>query len=508
MNPTFSDMIEDIEKLVGEELEGIKPNTKLRILSVDHAKEHIVVQSCSDLRTIKRSFSELNTLWAELTSKAFTDKPWVHVDSVLKGSGSRRNQPETLLANLPYIVYSRHENRKCIVYIGKEAHKAGEIFEMSESEIKAALRELYIVEGRAKLLGKARNRIIAGAPGTGKSFQLKKLAKDSFPSKNVRCITFYPDYTYSQFVGGYRPFPLLDEKDKPTGAITYEFVPGPFLRTYVQAVQNPDEPYLLIIEEINRANSAAVFGDLFQLLDRDKDGRSVYELDVPKEMQLYLKVRLPEYHTNNNIGTTPEEHQAFCYEEVRLFDETMRLSIPPNMYIWATMNSADQGVFPIDTAFRRRWDFEHMDIDKGEDEIKDKVVTVANRKIYWNKLRRGINDLMKKANINEDKLLGPFFISPDDINDDRFNDVFKDKVLLYLYEDAGKMKRPQLFGENGATYSDICRQFNEKGLSVFCGNVFCDVYADEEAEQAEPLEVADDILSIASEEEPPEEPEE
>ena len=143
------------------------------------------------------------------------------------------------------------------------------------------------------------------------------------------------------------------------------------------------------------------------------------------------------------------------------------LKLPPNMFIWATMNSADQGVFPMDTAFKRRWDFRYMDINDGASVIAGKAVMVAGEPIVWDKLRREINDLMATNKISEDKLLGPFFISPDALDDERFIDVFKDKVLLYLYEDAGKMKRRGLFADEAATYSELCGQFEREGVGVF-----------------------------------------
>lgn len=318
------------------------------------------------------------------------------------------------------------------------------------------------------------NYIFFGAPGTGKSYQLNKLAKENFAEKNMRRVTFYPDYTYSQFVGCFKPYSeVVAPEDKPASdmasRIEYHFVSGPFLETYMDACRNPEENFLLIIEEINRANPAAVFGDIFQLLDRDSNGKSEYAVATPFEMRNYLEVFLPAgMSTQIDIETMDSPYD-------RLKRESSRLSLPSNMYIWATMNSADQGVFPMDTAFKRRWDFNYIDINDGSPVIADKTVTVAGANIVWDKLRREINDLMSDNKINEDKLLGPFFISPDALNDERFIDVFKDKVLLYLYEDAGKMKRKNLFDKDGATYSELCKQFEREGVSVFKGIELADV---------------------------------
>lgn len=326
-------------------------------------------------------------------------------------------------------------------------------------------------------ISKPRNYIFFGAPGTGKSYQLNELAEKNFARDNVRRVTFYPDYTYSQFVGSFKPVTRYAEpKDnEPTTKmkpyISYEFVPGPFLDIYIKAVQNTTINYLLIVEEINRANPAAVFGDVFQLLDRNKNGRSVYEVTVPREMEDYLRIHLPQYTTAAHISS-PEK---LFNEQKRLGEETKRLCLPPNMYIWATMNSADQGVFPMDTAFKRRWDFHYMGINEGADaeingmKLSDIKVPCGNHTVKWNDLRVAINDflLSDDIHVNEDKLLGPFFISPESLDPKTFAQVFKDKVLLYLYEDAGKTKRTKLFRSDLKTYSQVCEAFEKEGAAIF-----------------------------------------
>lgn len=329
---------------------------------------------------------------------------------------------------------------------------------------------------------KPRNWVFFGAPGTGKSYQLNKLAKDSFRRENIARVTFYPDYTYSQFVGCFKPVTRYkDSSDKPVSEleayISYEFVPGPFLETYINAVQNPNENFLLIVEEINRANPAAVFGDVFQLLDRNDKGRSEYEVAVPREMRDHLAISLSEYATNAHISDPVE----LLSEQRRLEMEAKRLSLPPNMYIWATMNSADQGVFPMDTAFKRRWDFRYVGIDEGENAdvggkaLSEIEVPCGKRTVVWNRLRHAINEFMASDDlrINEDKLLGPFFIAPSALTLERFPRVFKDKVLLYLYEDAGKTKRTKMFKREFNTYAKVCEAFDRIGVGIF-GNGFDD----------------------------------
>lgn len=262
----------------------------------------------------------------------------------------------------------------------------------------------------------------------------------------IERVTFHPNYSYAQFVGTYKP---VQDRTNPE-QIIYEFVPGPFLRTYVNAKKNPDKNFLLLIEEINRANVAAVFGDIFQLLDRLEDGTSEYPINISEDVKSYLSKK-------------------------GLVEDT--LSLPSNMYIWATMNSADQGVFPMDTAFKRRWDFEYIGIDENEEEIKDYVIPCGKEEYYWNTLRKAINTKLIELNINEDKLLGPFFLSKNILQKasdknyrDEFIKLFKSKVIMYLFEDAAKMKQKSFFklpSDKSFTYSNICKEFEDNGLGIF-----------------------------------------
>lgn len=339
------------------------------------------------------------------------------------------------------------------------------------------------------------NLIFFGAPGTGKSYELNRLAIGTddepgyFDEDNVTRVTFHPDYTYAQFVGCFKPYSkikkLSDDESagKSEEEITYRFVAGPFIETYKKAVQNPNVNYLLIIEEINRANTAAVFGDIFQLLDRNAEGLSEYRVATPKEMHDHLEASLTEYanaaHVDNLADALPKQEY--------LKKECEWLCSPPNMYIWATMNSADQGVFPMDTAFKRRWDFRYMGINDGSTKLEEIAVPVGEprRLVKWDDLRRGINKVLLDAGVNEDKLIGPFFISPTRLKDaSHFTQIFMDKVLLYLFEDAAKIKKPDVFslGSN-ATYSEICADFKKRGELAFNGMELLDPFVDEQQEE-------------------------
>lgn len=317
------------------------------------------------------------------------------------------------------------------------------------------------------------NRILFGAPGTGKSYKLKTDMQTLMENGgDYERVTFHPDYTYANFVGTYKPVPYVNEVGK--NEITYDFVPGPFMRVYVNALNNiktnNPKPQLLIIEEINRANVAAVFGEVFQLLDRDDKSISEYPIQPSEDIKKYL------------VETVGDD-----------FEDIDELRIPDNMFIWATMNNADQGVLPLDTAFKRRWDFEYLNTDNEENQIANKFVVLGKgsyeRRIEWNKLRKAINDRLSLLKVNEDKLLGTFFVNKhivvpeygDEIDSETFIKVFKNKVLMYLFEDAAKQKASSLFKgcKNTTRYSYICKEFDNKGIEIF-GNEISDLFPKEE----------------------------
>ena len=421
------------------------------------------------------------------------------------------------------------------------------------------------------------NRIIFGAPGTGKSHKLE-LDSKQFDERLER-VTFHPNYSYASFVGTYKPtmmetpdwlvdnekkkiiavlqdksmtaqekYDLLYDKFKDEGLLTrlplllgiytdedfktrkldgtdaegdnsvernhgkairpylnlkfqnsnkeisYEYVPGPFMRIYTQALNHPKEKFLLLIEEINRANVAAVFGDIFQLLDR-KHGVSEYPIATSEDIKGYLLDNLDCLKGKNVEEFSDEEKEK--YFEMR---------IPSNMYIWATMNSADQGVFPMDTAFKRRWEFEYIGVDDEEQvkEIENYIIPMCTENTYyvsWQELRKEINTILAdNCKVNEDKLLGPFFISRDmlekiknnkvvkdkvksgDISEVTLEDVhekekgfikaFESKVIMYLFEDVMRMRPQNIFighekNKGKMIFSKICEAFEKDGEKIF-----------------------------------------
>lgn len=337
-----------------------------------------------------------------------------------------------------------------------------------EGAFDGAIESIDLVFNTSVDIPYERNRIVFGAPGTGKSYKLKtdsEQLKKNFNGKYER-VTFHPDYTYSQFVGTYKPV-MAEDGEK----IKYEYVPGPFIRVLKDAlsgaISKDNKPYLLIIEEINRAKVAAVFGEVFQLLDRDDEGVSEYEIHATEDMKRYFV---------SEIGGVLSD-----YDSIR---------IPNNMYIWATMNSADQGVFPMDTAFKRRWSFEYIGINESQEKMSDGNIVLGKEthavEISWNKLRKTINDLLAtEYKVNEDKLMGPFFLGKKVTESDEngniknpetFIKMFKSKVIMYLYEDAAKQHKHKLFsGCDSAKYSSVCETFDNIGIEIF-GDTFKEKY--------------------------------
>lgn len=332
---------------------------------------------------------------------------------------------------------------------------------ISDAILNPIKKQETVVSG--KTIDAKRNLIYFGAPGTGKSHQLQK---DSEPfGKNVERVTFFPNYSYAQFVGSYKPVMRFNDI-KHEEEITYSYVPGPFIRQWMNA-QTTKEPVLLIIEELNRANAPAVFGDMFQLLDR-KNGISEYPVATSEDLRKYLKSRIaPEDATDEEI-----KENGYLPRDVNINE----IAIPDNMFIWTTMNSADQGVFPLDTAFKRRWDYKYFSVfdkkESGTDNIDSQEIVLHGKTYKWGVIREKINDFLAKKNVNEDKLIGPYFISDSVFSEkEKFIDAFCNKIIMYLFEDAARQYRKDTFQLNDSkislVYSQICKQFRESDFSIF-----------------------------------------
>ncbi len=298
---------------------------------------------------------------------------------------------------------------------------------------------------------KTLQQIFYGAPGTGKSHAINELTT----GKDVIRTTFHPDTDYSTFVGAYKPttksVPVTtvigteavpvkgkDGKEMKEDKIVYEFVSQAFMQAYVEAwkkyctVQEGEEPVdeYLVIEEINRGNCAQIFGDLFQLLDRGDEGFSEYPIKADSDMKKQLKKEFAGLEIKDKVSINDLFKGKDIVAQVL---EGEVLLLPNNLYIWATMNTSDQSLFPIDSAFKRRWDWYYVPISNAE---KNWTIEVNGAKYDWWNFLQAINDRVYDATYSEDKKLGYFFCKADDgiISSSKF----VSKVIFYLWNDVFK----------------------------------------------------------------------
>ena len=293
-------------------------------------------------------------------------------------------------------------------------------------------------------------QIYYGAPGTGKS----KTIKDLTFGESVIRTTFHPDSDYASFVGTYKPITeevtlrdcygkkVIDDDTNEVvkeERIAYKFIPQAFLEAYVKAWKKlgSGKKQYLIIEEINRGNCAQIFGDLFQLLDRNEYGFSDYPIVADKDMQKYLEKEFAGWEITN------KDEINLLYGEANMVNLIMkgeRLVLPSNLYIWATMNTSDQSLFPIDSAFKRRWDWKYVSISEGRDKATNAplnwYINTGDRQYKWWSFIKKVNNLIGSLTNSEDKKLGYFFCKAKDGEIDA--DLFVSKVIFYLWNDVFK----------------------------------------------------------------------
>lgn len=284
-------------------------------------------------------------------------------------------------------------------------------------------------------------QIFYGAPGTGKSHTIKEETKE----EDVIRITFHPDTDYSSFVGAYKPttalLPICDELGQPMKIgstvlhkeqIVYEFVAQSFLQAYVNAWKkyDKDDKQYLVIEEINRGNCAQIFGDLFQLLDRNDYGFSDYPIKADADMKRQLQKAFA------GLAIEQSDKINAIYEGKDIVSQVLNgdiLLLPNNLYIWATMNTSDQSLFPIDSAFKRRWDWTYMPISNAE---KHWVIGIDGNNYDWWQFLEKINEKIGSTTNSEDKKLGYFFCKAQ--NGIISAKAFVGKVIFYLWNDVFK----------------------------------------------------------------------
>lgn len=313
-------------------------------------------------------------------------------------------------------------------------------------------------------------QIYYGAPGTGKSFELKEITKGY---STIRT-TFHPDSDYSTFIGAYKPvMQKIDLRDSSghivegvqEDRIVYTFVKQAFLKAYLGAWQKyakgdeTAEPQFLVIEEINRGNCAQIFGDLFQLLDRSDNGFSTYPIEADTDLQNEIRKAFAEggeYAIVNELDVDDAVEGYTSNYGKTLSDDIKSgrvLLLPNNLYIWATMNTSDQSLFPIDSAFKRRWDWRYVKIaDAG----KGWKIQCGEEYCDWWTFVEKINTLIAKETSSDDKKLGYFFCKPPKDSDTITEDKFVGKVLFYLWNDVFKDGDISLFKVSDEPEAEIC----------------------------------------------------
>ncbi|CAC9973884.1 AAA family ATPase [Flavobacterium panici] len=290
---------------------------------------------------------------------------------------------------------------------------------------------------RANLLQK----IYYGAPGSGKSFKIETVLKQ-IPEEQKERITFHPDYDYVSFVGGYKP---TSDKD---GNITYSFVPEVFTKIYTNAWLNPHLDFYLAIEEINRGNCAEIFGDIFQILDR----QSEYSISPSLDLKSYLQNVLPPTCKGISDG---------------------KIMLPENLNILASMNTSDQSLFPMDSAFKRRWNWEYVPInyepineDGSSNDSFNYIIKINNGYFSWIDFIKKVNARIKtNSNLGQDKCIGNYFIKADNKSEINFEE-FINKVVFYLWIDVFKDEEDSIFEEieKNTSYEDFF-PLNQNGIT-------------------------------------------
>lgn len=297
----------------------------------------------------------------------------------------------------------------------------------------------------------ADNFLLYGVPGCGKSFYVEKHYESKVEEGFTIRVVFHPDYTYSDFVGQVMPIlkAIPNEQGEDEKKLQYEFVPGPFTQILHTAYLEPEKQCLLIIEELNRGNAPAIFGEIFQLLDRNDNGESkygIYNADIAK----YAYTDLTKYDG--------WQEEAVAKESIKL---------PPNLTIVATMNTSDQNVFTMDTAFQRRWQMKHIPNRFTGESLDEKTINhvakhLPNSEISWGAFAQTVNRKMHTANLGfggtEDKSLGVYFATDNDLDD---AERFAEKVLKYLWDDAFKLGRQALFSNCSEGLSSVIEAYED-----------------------------------------------
>lgn len=340
-----------------------------------------------------------------------------------------------------FTAYTLNPNGNCL-YANSEERKKAYVKCLKTHKILEGSKGVNLPKHKAGSCPLPLQQIIYGAPGTGKSYSVEEDIK-LYGIKDIRT-TFHPDSDYSTFVGAYKPqmekvvvrddrgFPVKENgKEVYEKRIIYTYTKQAFLKAYIAAWKDLKHPYVLVIEEINRGNCAQIFGDLFQLLDRNDKGFSSYPISTDSDIRQTLSDEL-------EVAIVEDKENIDALYEDPIVDQVLEGSIlilPNNLYIWATMNTSDQSLFPIDSAFKRRWEWKYVPIS---DAGKRWTLLVNGIKYDWWSFLDNINRKIWDATHSEDKKLGYFFCKANAEDGIITADKFVGKVLFYIYNDVFK----------------------------------------------------------------------
>ena len=510
-------LLDSLEKGVAYDYVS-RTSSKVILDSVDFSAQEVIARKVtSDNPEGKRT--KFTTRLFEILEKGVVENKPFSIDVIFNNSGSNRSALEALLVRTTEFYSCMVGRNKHLVWIPSNPHTIGEAVSLEENQIAPP-----VYERPSHTL----QRIFFGTPGSGKSFTVRGVI-EQFNGISVRT-TFHPDTDYASFVGSYKPVCKAAPADEdallsadelaemylafkstesprafhkfvakywksikelsteqrlkiftPAGespatvsaetdkalavgeylsrksaaskvggsSITYEFVPQAFTNAYVKAWQNPDDPVFLVIEEINRGNCAQIFGDLFQLLDRDVYGTSEYPIVADADLKNYLL--RDDVLGRDNDGIANGE-----------------ISLPANLHILATMNTSDQSLFPMDSAFKRRWEWKYVPIDYENEESGKFTINVAGRVYSWHEFLKQVNAEIYRVTQSEDKQMGNFFI-----RHSVGEDEFKDKVMFYLWsevckEEAGTDNNFFRVKEDAAEFS-FNQLYTSKGQELLLG---------------------------------------
>lgn len=300
-----------------------------------------------------------------------------------------------------------------------------------------------------------KNLLLYGVAGVGKSYyvnqQLNNLNGEN--EHHIERVVFHPDYLNADFIGQILPTVKEDV------GITYEFKAGPFTRILKKAFDNPDQHHYLVIEEINRGNAPAIFGEIFQLLDRNSKGESEYKISNDL---------IAGY-----INSTLDQNSDSKVSNGNLKIQNNMIYIPSNLSIYATMNTADQNVFTLDTAFQRRWTMQMMENNIDQCGFRNEVI--GDTGVTWGKFNTELNNIILQSNKNtlssEDKRLGAYFVKPHELTIQDGSCLFAEKVIKYLWDDVFKFKKSELFRDDLDSLDQVLNEFKKEKFNIFVESV-------------------------------------